>query len=569
MKNKFLLIPSLTLILIVFSMDSCQKKDVVVVSGHIDNPDGKPEVGVTIEINSVTVDEKGVKVETTTSETDDKGNFQEPKVLKADKYVINISKPGYAFVSKVFYFPVTDLDFSLTAATVVDADPTQEINAQDNIVRCVDPLDSSSINFKNAFSKVPLVYDGNGNLVGFELPEELRLAYTTLSHEKLCATGARVVIPADGLVDDDGQTPTGNIQLNISTVNLYTPDGMPGDNTVDIGNRRGYMVSSGAMGVDAFYKGKPLKLNGKRPATIIIPVDSSRLYGKKQTLADTIPFLVYNRKTGEWKKEGVARLNLEKGGYEKQVTHFSEFNLDFIFSGGTCLRVDTSPLGGTVTAAAGYKLKIIAPIPGMPAGSFDMKEIPIVNPGTCGTFPGHHAILRLYENTPIGIILCQDPPGGGDRIYFGNYVVYTQSSASSSGAASLLCANYGDCYPKPNGIPISEVLSPKPFLIKLPTTTPTSNALAWAFQFADNVNNQIRVEEAYCDNCPSGSPTFGAYSIVLDAPVAAANPVIVDKSSFTITPASAKVKYKVSICEDFTAGTCNSTWISSDELIIN
>jgi cytochrome c5 len=168
-----------------------------------------------------------------------------------------------------------------------------------------------------------------------------------LSDEKLpCLPGIKVEIPANSLIDPStNRSPSGPVQIALSTVALSTGDQMPGDySAIDSNNKLTAMESLGAASVEIGSGVSRFNLAPGAAATVTIPVDATQLAGGA-LLEPTVPFLYYDEQAGQWKQDGVATLSVNAGlpGYEKKITHLSAMNADILKSGQSCVAVELDP----------------------------------------------------------------------------------------------------------------------------------------------------------------------------------------------------------------------------------
>ena len=334
---------------------------VATFSGHVVSDFNEAVPWATVEVNGLT------------TVTDGKGDFR-LSVPAAAKYAVSIRKQGLGALWKVYRGEVQGKRWTLTKATVVLADPTQRITAKDT-------------------------------------PACKARAPRSLQSTAPCSPGIEVVIPANSLVDTSGTAPADKVQVTVSTIDIYTPDAMPGDDTVLIppgltgagivsfpparvgttaaamqpreasGPRTsvptqpaegkdttppfqlGFMGTFGAGFVTVTtVDGRPLQPR-KAPThdqlpIITIPIDPAtrkQLAARHQQPPQTIPFLYFDEKQGAWIKEGDARLNATQDAYEAKLSHFSAFNMDIIFTGSACIEIDSRKVDGI------YDLEVSSP----------------------------------------------------------------------------------------------------------------------------------------------------------------------------------------------------------------
>lgn len=413
------------------------KQQIMRVNINVVDKSDNPVVEADIEIYCI-LDERVTKGYFFT--TDKKGNVSVDEIISANRYVVNVSKKGFAPVSKVFNNRLVNYNFTLVPATTAIESAVGRISLTDDYLNCQPGIDTSQL-YSDRIRKVTFVFDSKGRLMDFSRPDEFNLAYSLLGRTR-CSSGVNIIIEPNSLVTSENTLITDSVEVNISTVNLYSPDGMPGDNAVRIGDDFGYMVSYGAASVNVYYKDKKVNLGKGKFAQLTIPIDSS-VIARVNKIQDSIPFLVYDNKLGVWKADGFAKLTDKKNAYTKLVNHFSDFNLDYAYSGGTCLQIDAGQLG----AGEDFNLKLVVPGHGEPSFS-------ITNGSSCTATNCNcrYVFLRLPPNTPIGVVASY--PSGD---IFENFVIYT-GGAGYDELSMPDCDNYDQCVPTEDGstgMPIS------------------------------------------------------------------------------------------------------------------
>lgn len=378
---------------------------VAAFAGTLRDATGKPVSGARVSVGEVS------------TFTDGDGRF----VLKGlsvarDRWVLEARRPGYAPVSKVFDQGAEDTDVIMVETTVQTFDPGSAIVARDVRTACIGSPAADADWGAYPLARFPQVFDANGQRVTGALPSEARRVLGLVSDDQPCSSGFQVAIPAGSLVGAGGQPTRSQVQVELSTVDLYSPDGMPGDYTVASSAGPTYMESLGAGTVTVRSGDEALQLGKGTQARIAIPVDRTQLeLGAK--IPGSIPLLRYKPKTGEWQTIGEATLDRKQMAYLGTVEHLSEFNADVVRTNPACLRFDASGITGNFdlvitapTSTGGYKqvTKSVAPDPAHPSN------------------PNLHAIYNLPANawvvlraiksgTPVGtwIVATGGPWGSG------------------------------------------------------------------------------------------------------------------------------------------------------------
>jgi Carboxypeptidase regulatory-like domain len=311
-------------------------------TGVVVEPGGAPVAGASIEIAR----NKRVR-------TDTNGRFL-AKAREANRYVLNVRKEGYALNSQVYDRAVTGGRWILRPAQLVTIDPTQNAAiAHERTERDCPGPDSLRAGFGAAGDslKIPQWQDGKGNVI--DPPQRERKPVVLPRDLKLpkCGPGVRVEIPANSILDPSGNPATAPIKVTIATVDLLSPQQMPGDYSA--------VGSGGVARMDSFGAGyldlpPGFRLKSGATARVTIPVDRSRLSG---VLPATVPLLSYSELRGLWEEEDTLTLSTIGGlkVYQGTVRHFSAFNADTLFTNNACLRVFSSTLPGQ------YELEVDAP----------------------------------------------------------------------------------------------------------------------------------------------------------------------------------------------------------------
>ncbi len=178
---------------------------------------------------------------------------------------------------------------------------------------------------------MPIQINAEGKVSGFGMPADIKEAYDYHSLEARCSNGIQVRIQPNSL------TTSNPVTVAMAEVNLFSPDGMPGDNSADFGNGPAFMESLGAFSLDIYDNEKDYNLNGKKGSEAIITLPAN-LFGNNKEKLTSIPLLTYDEKAGLWKAEGVAMLDTVTNTYTGRVSHFSAINFDLEKNDPACLR---------------------------------------------------------------------------------------------------------------------------------------------------------------------------------------------------------------------------------------
>ena len=387
----------------------------VIFAGKVVSSDGKP-----IEAASVAVNGEE-------STTDSEGAFNLP-IAKANapRFVLNIRKWGYGLVSRTYDQSVTNGTWTMLPATIQSVDPTQAIIATDVLSQsnCTGSL-TSGINWNDYPNKrIPRITDTFGQLAGGPIPTDITQALDTIFGGTACSPGISISVPANSLVDDAGNAPPGNVELSLSTIDLYAPDSMPGDYSVRTKDGIGWMQSYGAGGVNIRANNLSYQLKDGYTAELTIPVDPNqrRQEGK---IPATIPLLLFDEERGEWTPRGQAKLSENGEYYVAIIDHFSEFNTDLIKTDQACLRFRGDSLVSATGVAGAYELDAIVPL----GTAAPVVRNWHVSPSTEASDAGNanlHVIVNLPSDTWVTLVPMRSE--GGQLIPYGIF-------GANSGAA--------------------------------------------------------------------------------------------------------------------------------------
>jgi hypothetical protein len=347
--------------------------------------------------------------------TDEKGRFTiKGSWVGRDRWVLEARGPGFATISKVFHQGSKDTNLTTVRTTSQTFPANSAIALRDNRTSCVGSAGSGVNWAPHPLARFPQVFDANGNRVTGPLPSTAQSALAFLSAAPPCSSGFQVSIAANGLTRASGQPAQGQVQVEVSTVDLYSPDGMPGDYTVASEAGPAYMESFGAGTIEVRSGDEALQLQKGTEAQIVIPVDRGQIEARAQ-IPPTIPLLRYESEAGVWRQIGEAKLDPKEMHYIGHVGHFSEFNADLVKTNPACLRFDASGIAGD------FDLVVTAPTS---TGGF--KQVTRhVQPNPAQGNPNLHALFNLPPNqwvvlravrggTPVGTwIVATGAPWGG------------------------------------------------------------------------------------------------------------------------------------------------------------
>lgn len=351
-----------------------QHRSPVEFSGEVYSAMGEPVNRAAVEINGQL------------TMTRENGRFQ-IQVRHSPAYLFSIRKTGFGLLSQSSDSGIQNRRWILTPATVKEVDPSRPVFIKDeqSTRGCIGSLSS-----RTDTSNAPLIGT---------VPADLLASFKIASTPRRCSEGISIDIPANSLVDASGKQPTGLVEVTLSTVDVFSPDGMPGNYTVRVGNgESGFMETFGAGSVTITGGGRPFQLKNGHRAVLTIPVDPA-IVAYSKILPASIPLLLYDEATGVWTADATAELDAARHAYVANISHFSTFNMDAYKTNPSCIKIDSQALN--------YSYRMEVAIPGTPVRTKD-----VTNPDSLGSTV--HGIFNIPNNTPIGFRVFKahpDKPG--------------------------------------------------------------------------------------------------------------------------------------------------------------
>lgn len=229
--------------------------------------------GTITDINGTAIAGASVTIGSQTVITDASGHYSFANVTPAQRVKINVSHPDYLANSRIIVVSDTEVTLDIKLGT----------------------------------PKASLTFDSvSGGIV---------------SHD-----GASVDLPANGYVDSNGTTYTGEVTVNMSYYPITTQSGraaFPGTFEGIDGNTTFPIQSYGFMNVELTdANGNALNLDGNSTATLTFPRDNTI------SSPSTIPLWYYDEAQGYWVEDGQATRSSDYSSYVGTVTHFTSWNLD-------------------------------------------------------------------------------------------------------------------------------------------------------------------------------------------------------------------------------------------------
>lgn len=267
-------------------------------------------------------------------------------VTPAQRYVVNVSRAGYALQSQILYNQSSELRFALDRAQTFGG---------------IDPKRGGSFSYSPCRPCEPK------------------------------RGGVSITIPPNSLVDARGKPLSGPATLELFAYDISLSNPIPGDfSAKTAGGQDARMETFGAAHVQLTDgSGHAVELAPGKKALIRVQV-------QPQVLAHApaiIPFFSYDLKTGYWKYETDA--HLVGGQYVAQVGHFSQFNADTVFTNTACIRFTVHDLDPNHIAPQ-LPFLIDASIP-LQNGTVNHHNVPITD--------FVNGVFRLPPNIPVTLIV--------------------------------------------------------------------------------------------------------------------------------------------------------------------
>lgn len=374
-------------------------------------------------LDQAEVEVNGVRVTTNAA-----GRFL-MRVPEADRYIVNVRKPGYKLLSQVYQDALEGGTWTLTRGTVRTFDPTQPIDMVDDrkYQRCGTVLSRVSRTQADKARRA-IREDRNGYVIRVDT-----LRANDGTREQGCGPGMRVQIPANALVDANGNPPAGSVDVTVYTIDLRTPFDMPGDYTVLEAGQAKVMESYGAGHIEVRAGATRYTLKSGATATLTLPIDPSQLAAAGAKPA-TIPLLTYDERQGVWIPDGT--LQRVGNAYVAAIKHFSDFNSDMVKTNQACIRIlSGDPGGGLTPLPAQYNIELTVP-QGAAAPRFFSRLV-------ANTDPFYHAFYNLPTNTEVTMLVYStDPPP--NTIVYGTFIVNT-GGVQNPPTPNRPAPNYGAC----------------------------------------------------------------------------------------------------------------------------
>ena len=255
------------------------------------------------------------------------GHFQ-INVPDAPRFVLNISKPGFAFASRVFYGIATGIQVSLdpTRTATVNGATGGPVNMPGDCDCACDKRRDKDDDDKR-YDK-----DDRRHYVDHRDKDDR----DEDDRHKHCKHPSQLALqfPAHALLDAHGNPFNGTATVEMFQYDTSLRDPIPGDQGAISQGKTVRLTTFGAFYLqprDA--AGKPLQMAPNKKVHVSMPIESTVL----AKAPATIPFFRYEEGTGLWSEHGT--LARQGNNYVGDVDHFSIFNADTLFPGSACVKV--------------------------------------------------------------------------------------------------------------------------------------------------------------------------------------------------------------------------------------
>lgn len=312
--------------------------------------------------------------------------------LSDDRYVLNITHPNYALLSRVTDRSAVGNTYGMVRAQVTTVRGDQDISIDDK--ESGGPCGTSTGEQERSIRRLvnpTILWDDTPT--GKRAAKAQRKAETAIMEQLKqpggCdRRGVQIRIPANALLDEINAPWPGDVRAAVTTLDPSRRT-IPGDyQAIPTSSTRAELLSYGALHADfTDPAGRRLHLKSGTTADIAVPVSALQ----QPTSPPTIAIWSYDEKTGVWREEGQAKLQNTPQGwmYIGKTTHFSTLNMDVAGldpAFATCVRFE---LDSAFNAWSNLTIRAYVSFGGT---SVQVKETPL-DPNQ------YHAIYRIPFNT--------------------------------------------------------------------------------------------------------------------------------------------------------------------------
>lgn len=312
-------------------------EDVIDASGiAVDEVTGLPIPNATVTLGSESV------------RTDGNGWFaMTVKPEQDERYVLNIAHPNYATLSRILDRSAYGGTYQMVRAQVTTHAGDKAISIEDTRSSgACGALPEGRTKPVRRLAQTRFVYDETADDRAIDVDRRLedeRAILEYVNNQRRCdPRGVRISLPANSLVDADGNPWTGLVRASVATLNPERRS-IPGDyQAIDANGERMELLSFGAFYAEfTDLNGRPLQLRQGATAEIATPLTPLQ----RNVAGGSIAQWSYDEETGFWREEGKASLQPTSDGmrYVGTIEHFSTINMDVAGNDpavATCVRVE-------------------------------------------------------------------------------------------------------------------------------------------------------------------------------------------------------------------------------------
>lgn len=272
-----------------------------------------------------------------TATSDATGQFQ-VEVPNASRFVLNISKPGFALVSRVYYGQATGMQIPLdtTQSVTVNGRTGGPVQGQGGDCECVCEDHRDHDHDHDRDHDRDDHHDWDRDRVDHRWRHD-----HDRDHGKKCkpTTGQlAMTLEANSLVDGQGNPFTGTAKVELFQYDTTLPNPIPGDQGAISNGKAVRLATFGAFYIQPRDSaGNPLQMAAGKKANVTMPIEPTLL----AKAPASVPFLRYDESTGLWTEVGT--LTRSGNNYVGTINHFSVFNADTEFGGSACVKVILDP----------------------------------------------------------------------------------------------------------------------------------------------------------------------------------------------------------------------------------
>ena len=274
------------------------------------------------------VSNAAVSLNKVAAKTDASGHFR-VTVPDAGQFVLNVTKPGFALASLIFRTRATNIEVPLDAVTTgtINAGTEQRVQIPPAgcQCRCTDHQRGNHYAEKEHHDRDHDKDDKN---------EDNRNKNHGGDCAKPGAGNLSLQFPPGALVDSKGAAFNGTASIEGFQYDLTKVNPIPGDFGATYQGKAVRMATFGSFHIVARDpQGHALKMGANKKINMAVTIQTAQL----SVAPSVIPFFHYDEDSGTWVEDGI--LTRSGNRYVGHIAHFSAFNADTVFPGGSCVKV--------------------------------------------------------------------------------------------------------------------------------------------------------------------------------------------------------------------------------------